>query len=383
MRSQWRSTFQSAFWAYLACFVAGGDSVGLASYAYQSHGLRSPHHSDLQGLRRLHSAAANRNKPAAEVTAKPASDAREPTVIVLARVNPVEPQEDTREVAAPADADLDGGLTTRVWQPERPDTFRTVCVRLCDGSYTPMSFATTRSRFKADAAKCSASCSSPTRLYHAKAGASELEDMVDMSGERYVDLPNAFKYRTSYDAGCTCRAHPWEEASILRHRGLAAAQSQQSRQPPSAQSAALSTDGAEGPGSMSRRTEAAITSPVLFTGTVRRSLPAEVAASNDLPPQGSAQRPAAPGPSLVQSIGKYARGADASSKAGEKASPKTARVRSAQVKLKHSGEQKGARADWVGRTASRDLRANVSGSARAQREFGSQDFWRMSFWEPR
>lgn len=96
--------------------------------------------------------------------------------------------------------------------------YRTVCVRLCDGFYWPISFATSKSRFSADARQCTDSCGSPSRLYVYKNPGEDIEDMRDLSGASYSKLRTAFLYRTSYDANCKCRAQPWEEASLDRHK---------------------------------------------------------------------------------------------------------------------------------------------------------------------
>ncbi|MEQ1697375.1 MAG: DUF2865 domain-containing protein [Hyphomicrobiaceae bacterium] len=118
--------------------------------------------------------------------------------------------------------DIDEWATYKPWTPDRTDTYRTVCVRLCDGAYVPVSFATTRDRFKADAAKCKSTCGSPAKLYVGPPDGSA-DDLVDVRGSAYSDLPNAFKYRTSYDAACSCKGQPWETAEVERHRLLAAA----------------------------------------------------------------------------------------------------------------------------------------------------------------
>ena len=55
--------------------------------------------------------------------------------------------------------------------PEMVTTYRTLCVRLCDGFYFPISPATPQSRFARDADACSASCGSEARLfYHPNVG---------------------------------------------------------------------------------------------------------------------------------------------------------------------------------------------------------------------
>lgn len=97
-------------------------------------------------------------------------------------------------------------------------TFRTVCVRLCDGYFFPISFATTPDRFAADEAACNSRCSSGARLYvYANPGA-EPEDMRDLRGQPYMALKNAFLFRTSYVEACICKPHPWEREALDRHR---------------------------------------------------------------------------------------------------------------------------------------------------------------------
>ncbi len=122
-------------------------------------------------------------------------------------------------------ADVDDWASYEAWTPGRSDTFRTVCVRLCDGAYHPISFSTTRDRFKLDAKRCQAGCEQPSRLFIVKPEGS-VEEMVDVRGGSYVDLPNAFKFQTAYDAACTCHSHPWEAKSKEQHRRFAEAGAQ-------------------------------------------------------------------------------------------------------------------------------------------------------------
>ncbi|MEO1695441.1 MAG: DUF2865 domain-containing protein [Pseudomonadota bacterium] len=96
-------------------------------------------------------------------------------------------------------------------------TFRTVCVRLCDGYYFPISTSTTRGRFRRDARKCESSCAAPTRLYYQPA-AGDASEMVDLKGRKYTKLKTAFLYRTKYQSNCQCRAQPWEQQAKDRHK---------------------------------------------------------------------------------------------------------------------------------------------------------------------
>jgi uncharacterized protein DUF2865 len=100
-------------------------------------------------------------------------------------------------------------------------TYRTMCVRLCDGYYWPVSFATSMDRFGRDAQTCARSCGTPVALYYYPNPGGAPEDMVSLDGQPYRSLGTAFLYRASYDASCKCRAHPWEAAAIERHKGYA------------------------------------------------------------------------------------------------------------------------------------------------------------------
>ncbi|MET0568602.1 MAG: DUF2865 domain-containing protein [Hyphomicrobiaceae bacterium] len=102
-------------------------------------------------------------------------------------------------------------------RPEQSSTYRTVCVRTCDGYYWPISYATTPEGFDRDRQKCESSCGSPVRLYRGKTGA-EIDDMEDQNGQPYRRMKNAFLYRTQYDAACKCKAEPWSKEATDRHK---------------------------------------------------------------------------------------------------------------------------------------------------------------------
>ncbi len=101
--------------------------------------------------------------------------------------------------------------------PAMGRTFRTVCVRMCDGYFFPISFSTVRERFSADEATCENRCPG-ARLYAYRNPGEEPENMVDANGQPYGKLKTAFLYRTTYDASCKCNAHPWEQEARMRHR---------------------------------------------------------------------------------------------------------------------------------------------------------------------
>jgi hypothetical protein len=108
-------------------------------------------------------------------------------------------------------------------RPTSGDTYRTLCVRVCDGYYFPISFATGADRLERDRQVCASRCGAQGRLFvHANPGGA-VEDMVDLAGQPYSRLRTAFLYRTEYVAGCKCQPHPWEPEARERHHGYALA----------------------------------------------------------------------------------------------------------------------------------------------------------------
>jgi hypothetical protein len=103
------------------------------------------------------------------------------------------------------------------------EAYRTVCVRLCDGYYWPIGFATSSSELMRDSAKCEQGCSTPAKLYYAPM-LGEAPELIDLNGQPYTKLGTAFQYRASYNANCKCRAHPWEMEAQARHQAYAASE---------------------------------------------------------------------------------------------------------------------------------------------------------------
>lgn len=84
-------------------------------------------------------------------------------------------------------------------------SYRTLCVRTCDGYYFPISFTTSSRNFKRDQAVCAAMCpAADVRLYVHRNPGEESEDMVSVDGEPYAKLETAFSYRESYNPSCGC-----------------------------------------------------------------------------------------------------------------------------------------------------------------------------------
>lgn len=97
-------------------------------------------------------------------------------------------------------------------------TYKSMCIRLCDGFAMPVSFATTSDRLIDDAMKCSASCDLPTRLYVFQNPGGASDEMRDLKGRYYRDLPTAYRYRTTYDRKCTCNPQRGPALTTARSR---------------------------------------------------------------------------------------------------------------------------------------------------------------------
>lgn len=106
-------------------------------------------------------------------------------------------------------------------------SYRTVCVRLCDGYFWPISNATSAGNFSRDRETCAQSCGgAPVRLFVHPTSTEAGEDMQDMAGVSYGRLKTAFRFRTTFDESCKCKAHPWEQQATDRHRLYALQQGQ-------------------------------------------------------------------------------------------------------------------------------------------------------------
>lgn len=85
-------------------------------------------------------------------------------------------------------------------------SFRTLCVRTCDGYYFPISFNAPKGRLATDTNVCRALCpGTETRLYYHHNPGEEAEQAIAAdTGEPITRLPNAFRYRSQVVPACTC-----------------------------------------------------------------------------------------------------------------------------------------------------------------------------------
>ena len=109
---------------------------------------------------------------------------------------------------------VDGG---DYWGYQGYQTVRTVCVRLTDGYFWPISYATLPDYVSNDSASCQASCpTTPVALYFYDNPGQEPEQMRNQFGEPYTALPTAFAYRNTLDTSpsASCKVAPQSDGSI-------------------------------------------------------------------------------------------------------------------------------------------------------------------------
>ncbi len=138
-------------------------------------------------------------------------------------------QQYQQQVAAPQPA-RSGGLLDSLFGPKSiftpggdapglsmpSGTFRTLCVRTCDGFYYPISAATNASRFADDEKACRNSCpAAEVMLFSHRNPGEDINQAVSVvSQQPYTAMPNAFRYRTALDQSCSCRrpGESWSQA---------------------------------------------------------------------------------------------------------------------------------------------------------------------------
>lgn len=190
-------------------------------------------------------------------------------------------------------------IGTNSWTPQGGSgvaTYRTVCVRMCDGYYFPVSFSTLPSHFPQDADACTSKCAAPTELYYYPNPGGTIEQAVALkSQDPYTKLKVAFRYRKEFVNGCSCK-----EAEYLPANGVADKKAEGDGTTPKtsafpakradADAAANGADGAITTGST------AAPAPPAAPSTPAPAAAAPAVAKEDLPWTPSVQEEAAPVP---------------------------------------------------------------------------------------
>jgi hypothetical protein len=130
---------------------------------------------------------------------------------------------------------------TPVYRSINPNgRYRSVCVRLCDGFYYPISYSTYGSRLEQDKVQCEQNCAAPAELYVYRNPGQEIEQAISLHGSAYMDLPVALKYRKEYVNGCSCKQAEYNPTEIEAANKKAAAEPE-----PGAATAAVAPAAAE------------------------------------------------------------------------------------------------------------------------------------------
>jgi hypothetical protein len=110
------------------------------------------------------------------------------------------------------DEDGDGGRSNPNQFGNLPfATYRTLCVRLCDGYYFPVSFSTLPNHFQRDADACQSQCAAPADLYYHQNPGGSVEQMVSATNQTpYTGLKTAWRYRKEYVQGCSCKTAEYQ-----------------------------------------------------------------------------------------------------------------------------------------------------------------------------
>lgn len=104
----------------------------------------------------------------------------------------------------------------------RGGTFRTMCVRTCDGYFFPVSFATPQNQFLNDEARCNEMCpASQTELFVYQNPGGTVENMTSVAGIPYADTENAYRFREEFVPNCQCRSLNVEARSTSDIQSLA------------------------------------------------------------------------------------------------------------------------------------------------------------------
>lgn len=99
-------------------------------------------------------------------------------------------------------------------------TYRTICVRTCDGFYYPVSYATTPDHFRDDERTCQRTCpAAEVQLYTYHNPGEDVAQAVALNGRLYTELPTAFQYRKALSPACSCRRAGESWADALKVNG--------------------------------------------------------------------------------------------------------------------------------------------------------------------
>lgn len=138
----------------------------------------------------------------------------------------------TQSWAAEPSAVLAASTDSEALPVPQPSLFKTICVRLCDGYFWPVSERAHEQKFKHDAAICKSQCAIDARLFFLPFGSRDIASAKDLRGRNYKTLTNAFAYKQALKPMCTCKPAPWSSAAAARHASYSKGQTVTNRPTP-------------------------------------------------------------------------------------------------------------------------------------------------------
>jgi hypothetical protein len=387
MRQRLDFRHYSATKFYIGCFLLAMSVSGLSCLAFIAGGRLMSSEPALARADRARTALydpISGQRLAAKPVMKRSAPKPVEAPVVIARVDDAAALEATGGPAAGRSAldlgiepliengnDIDETALSEPWKP-KSQTFRTVCVRLCDGAYTPVSFATTRDRLKADSIRCEQGCGTAARLFVVRPDRTT-EEMLDLQGRRYAELPNAFLYRTAFDAGCTCRRAPNQAQTVAAAPAVPAVEDVRS----------------------------AVASVVTAPTRSGDNSPQGATSVNTLRSANRSADPLGPASDTVSLLGGFTRFSVVPAQDAEKPAVGTAAASLPRNGIKPAdGEKRLAKATRAKLKIARAAKASVlaqaperkpkaglkilasSTDSGTQRPFKSSAYWRLSYWEP-
>jgi len=147
-----------------------------------------------------------------------------PEVMPIAATETLRSLDERRTLPLGTAPDGSGRLQLRTLGGSGHGNLRTVCVRTCDGGFFPISSNASPMDFRRDQQVCSMMCpQTETELfYQSMADGQETEQMTStVTGRPYVELQNAFSYRTrdlSKQGSCGCNLSAYYQDMIKREK---------------------------------------------------------------------------------------------------------------------------------------------------------------------
>ncbi|MEP0519161.1 MAG: DUF2865 domain-containing protein [Hyphomicrobiales bacterium] len=96
-------------------------------------------------------------------------------------------------------------------------SYRTVCVRTCDGFFFPISHSTTSRAFARDEAVCKGKFPNTdvSLFYHPRGVSNAMERARSIDGKSYSAMPYAFRYQQKYDDTCKFDRRMLRQTAVL------------------------------------------------------------------------------------------------------------------------------------------------------------------------